>query len=127
MPRASAIDISIGDRRLLGDRAWTGSMLGPVMMAVVDAWKPSFAAVRSGRHGRLIAAQAAKNWSAPGWLTYVAFPYSLRLNPPRDVEFERLAGGGLLTTLCEEPFDIDNPRHMALADDMQKAILPVKW
>jgi hypothetical protein len=65
--------------------------------------------------------------SAPGWLTYVAFPYSLRLNPPRDVEVERLAGAGLLATLCEEPFDIDNPRHMALADEMQTAILPVKW
>ena len=57
-----------------------------------------------------------------GWLTYLASPYSVLVWPPDDIKTERFDDNAMLATLCEEPFDTDNPRHLELVKGMQGAL-----
>jgi hypothetical protein len=61
-----------------------------------------------------------------GWLTYLPPDLATKVTIPRDIEVERLDDGGIVATLCEEPFTIDNPMHMARAREMEAAIRPVQ-
>ena len=101
-----------------------------MLLAIAEAWDASFAVVRGGRYVKYIPRNENNKgyrWPWAGWLTYLSSPRSLLVTPPEDAKAERFADGGLLVTLCEEPFDVDNPQHMAVADEMQRALRPVQW
>ncbi|HYA79629.1 MAG TPA: hypothetical protein VED87_01705, partial [Methylocystis sp.] len=48
-----------------------------------------------------------------------------KIAPPTTALVERLPGGGLLMTAATETFDVNNPNHMAVADDMAAAMAPL--
>ena len=113
--------------RLTTGRPWTGGDLKAVLLAVVDAWDAKYAVVRGSRFSESL--PRAKNgyiWPWPGWLTYLTSPHSRLVWPPDDIKTERFANGAMLATLCDEPLDVDNPRHLELAHDMHKALGPAQ-
>ncbi len=61
-----------------------------------------------------------------GWLTYLPADLAAKVTIPGDIEVERLDDGGIIATLCDEPFTIDNPVHMARARALEAAIRPVQ-
>jgi hypothetical protein len=61
-----------------------------------------------------------------GWLTYLPADLAAKVSIPPDIAVERLGDGGIIATLSEEPFTIDDPVHMARAKAMEAAIRPIR-
>lgn len=61
-----------------------------------------------------------------GWLTYLPPDLVGKVSVPKDIRVDRLDNGGIIATLCEEPFTIDNPEHMRRARAMEAAVRPIQ-
>jgi hypothetical protein len=59
------------------------------------------------------------------WLTYLSQPLASRIVPPEDTCVERMENGGLLFIATKEPFDVQNPIHMAAAVRIRDALGPI--
>jgi len=59
-----------------------------------------------------------------GWMSYVAPRFASLITPPPSVIAERTAQGGLLMSATEETFRVDNPAHLAAAQDILRALAP---
>jgi len=59
-----------------------------------------------------------------GWMSYVAPRFAPLITPPHTAIAERTAQGGLLLSATEETFRVDNPAHLAVAQDILKALAP---
>ncbi|MGA9487263.1 MAG: hypothetical protein WBV25_09345 [Methylocella sp.] len=68
---------------------------------IMDFWDPA-------RHLRI------------AWMSYVA-PL---ITPPPSAIAERTAQGGLLMSATQDTFRVDNPAHLAVAQDILKALAP---
>lgn len=129
-PRPNRADIEFAGMNAAG-RHWRGSELKPLIMATVQSWNANYAVITTNKFGSFIPRVETNNkgyrWPWAGWLTYLAPPDALKITPPPSVMSERLPDGGLLTILCDEPFDTQNLRHLELAAEMQRALEPVNW
>ena len=72
---------------------------------ITDLWDPS-------RHLRL------------AWMSYVPARFASLITPPPSAIAERTAKGGLLMSATAETFRVDNPAHLAAAQDILKALAP---
>jgi hypothetical protein len=61
-----------------------------------------------------------------GWMTYLSAPYARKVTPPPSAITELVAGGGILMLATNEPFTIDNPKHVAVADAIQACLEPLQ-
>ena len=61
-----------------------------------------------------------------GWLTYLPADLAAKTTIPPEIAVERLDDGGIIAALCEEPFRVDNPEHLARARAMEAAIRPIQ-
>jgi hypothetical protein len=94
----------------------------PALLAVVDAWSP----VRAGAYSyRLIRSYAGDLYFPPVWIQYLCPWLAQKITPPSSVIAETLPNGGLLMTATTETFDVDNPAHLAAAQDMAAAMAPL--
>ena len=127
-PHANCFSIAFSRRRLRTMREWSASELRQIMRVVTEEWDVREASVDcfryKDRHRQYADKYGQKRLFFPweGWITFVPWPQSSLIAPPDGVVVERLENGGAFFTLCEEPFTIDNPRHMALAATMQIAL-----
>jgi len=58
-------------------------------------------------------------------MTYVSPPFASLIRPPRGIETQTVAGGGLLMVATRERFEVANPAHMAAARAIDAAIAPL--
>ena len=58
------------------------------------------------------------------WMSYVAPRFAPLITPPPTAIAERTAQGGLLLSATQETFRVDNPAHLAVAQDILKALAP---
>jgi len=58
------------------------------------------------------------------WMSYVAPRFASLITPPPSSIHERTSQGGLLISATEEIFRVDNPAHLAAAQDILKALAP---
>ncbi len=129
---ANGLAIVLSKRRSTTSRPWTASDLRGIVRLVIKEWRPEEASVDCFRYMKFRRRYLHSNGqqglykSWEGWITYVPGPQVSRIVPPDGVDVERLDDGGALYSLCEEPFTIDNPKHMALAAAMQKALAPIQ-
>jgi hypothetical protein len=72
---------------------------------IMDFWDPA-------RHLRI------------AWMSYVAPRFAPLITPPPFAIAERTAQGGLLLSATQETFRVDNPAHLAVAQDILKALAP---
>jgi hypothetical protein len=121
--------LNLSKRRIRTERPWTGGELQPVLECMVEAWGAQYAVVCGQRFDPFIprTQNGHYRWPWAAWMTYLTPPSSLLVVPPEGTIVTRYANGGLLVTLCDEPFDVDNHQHMAAAEAMQKALRPVQW
>jgi len=60
----------------------------------------------------------------PAWMSYVAPRFASLITPPPSAVAEHTAQGGLLMSATQETFRVDNPAHLAVAQDILKALAP---
>jgi Immunity protein 52 len=60
-----------------------------------------------------------------GWITYLSPPWAAKITPPKSAILERAPDGGLLMIATEETFRVDNPRHVAVAREIDAALAPL--
>ena len=122
------VEVLIPFRRLANGRRWKASDVRQVLLAVAEAWDATYAVANANSYEPLIPTTENNHyiWPFAGWLTYLASPYSLTVWPDEDIKVERFENKAMLATLCEEPFDTDNPRHLELAKEMHSAMTPAQ-
>jgi|GEM_PF-6611454 hypothetical protein len=131
-PHANSLALVFSKRRSSTRRPWTASDLRKIMRLIIKEWRPEEASVDCFRYMKFLRHYLNSNgqeglylpWE--GWITYIPGLQVSRIDPPHGVDVERLDDGSALYSLCEEPFTIDNPKHMALAASMQKALEPIQ-
>jgi hypothetical protein len=124
----NSLRLSVSHRRLPTEEPWQGAGLRDIMRLLLEAWEADEARVDCWRYhpespqndiGKVLLPQ-------PGWLTYLSPKNLLKVTPPNGVRVDRLPAGGLICTICEEPFTIDNPRHVELAEALNQAMRPIQ-
>jgi hypothetical protein len=58
------------------------------------------------------------------WMSYVAPRFAPFITPPPSADAERTAQGGLLMSATQDTFRVDNPAHLAVAQDILNALAP---
>ena len=89
------------------------------LLAIVDGWDPN-------------TAEASCNWLVrrkkydfpfrPAWMRYVCPALAVRATPPASALVEHLPNGGMLISATDENFDVDNPKHVAVAEEVANAL-----
>ena len=92
------------------------------LRAIVDAWDP----VRAGAYSQqLIQLNESASRFPAAWIQYLNPWLAEKITPPSTVLSEHLPNGGLLMSATTETFDVDNPKHLAAAQDMAAAMAPL--
>jgi hypothetical protein len=128
------IILNISETRIGAKAPWTASELRPLMKLVLSIWAPRELSVDCQRYDAFVpevedkanATGSRRLLPWVGWLTYLPADLAAKVAIPPDIGVERLDDGGIIATLCEEPFTIDDPVHMARARAMEAAIRPVQ-
>jgi hypothetical protein len=60
-----------------------------------------------------------------GWINYVAPRFAPLVTPPKSAIVEHRPNGGLLMAATDETFVTSNPRHLAVARDIEAALAPL--
>lgn len=61
----------------------------------------------------------------PAWMRYLCPALARQATPPASALVEHLPHGGLLLSATDETFDVDNPRHVAIAEEIATALSPL--
>ena len=147
-PHHNSVEIVLSKKRLKTRQPWLASELRPLMKLVLSVWRPRELSVDCNRYFDFKPSVADPRYAPTkrvlppgavllttgdrlllpwvGWLTYLPADLAAKVTLPSDIEVERLGDGGIIATLCEEPFTIDNPVHMARARAMEAAIRTVQ-
>lgn len=97
-----------------------------VLLTIVDAWEPSSASTTDWSYSQKFFSPGPMPPFRSGWMTYLAAPYARRIIPPPSAITEPVAGGGILMLATNEPFDVGNPQHVAVADAIQASLEPLQ-
>jgi Immunity protein 52 len=93
------------------------------LLAIADAWDP----VELGAYsGMLIQMNPdSSHIFLKAWIQYLCPWLAQKITPPTTALVERLPGGGLLMNATTDTFDVNNQKHMAVAEDMAAAMAPL--
>jgi hypothetical protein len=116
------------------------AVLQPALLALVAAWDPHWVTIQPWAYWERWS--RAEPWDdedypvkrpdgyipriTSGWMMYLCVDYARRITPPRGIDSERVAGGGLLMMATREIFTAGDPTHDAAADAIQDALLPLQ-
>jgi hypothetical protein len=101
-------------------------LLKAVLLTMIDAWEPSRANIGDRDYWRKDLSPYTLQPFRSGWMTYLSAPYARKVTPPPSAITEPVAGGGILMLATNEPFTIDNPKHVAVADAIQACLEPLQ-
>jgi hypothetical protein len=96
-----------------------------IVLALAEAFEPACA--------RACPNSIFNFWSRPdssapamklAWITYAGPRYAHLITPPATAIVEYQPDGGVLMAATNETFDVRNPRHMAVARDIEAAAAP---
>ena len=98
-------------------RVLTAPVLTEVMRALVVAWEPEDGGVFSSAYQELRDEPAGRPYT--GWLMYFSRRRGVVPPLPAPVRVEPVEDKGTLILLTPERFTVDNPAHVALADEVR--------
>jgi hypothetical protein len=104
----------------------SSAVLKPALLSLATAWEPDYGVVVCGDYWQRSFGDGEYPHFRSGWMTYLASQYASRITPPAAAIVEPAPGGGLLLLATEDRFDMDNPAHLAVADAIQAALVPVQ-
>jgi hypothetical protein len=96
-----------------------------VFLAIL--WKANWACAHPIALSDLLPSDAKRRTSRlyGGWITYLSARWAAKVTPPKSAIVERAPDGGLLMIATEETFRVDNPRHVAVAREIDAALAPL--
>jgi hypothetical protein len=89
------------------------------LLAIVEAWAPD---TIEANCSWLVDRTKADFSFRPAWMRYLCPELARRAMPPPSALVEHLPNGGLLLLATKETFDVDNPRHVAAAEEIAAAL-----
>ncbi len=90
------------------------------LLAIVDAWEP----VTVEANCRWLVQRERRDLIfRPSWMRYLCPALIEQVNPPASAIVEHLPNGGLLLSATDQTFDIDNPHHVAAAEEISAALV----
>jgi len=101
-------------------RVLTAPVLTKVMRALVLAWEPDWGGVISHAYRDLRDEPVGPPYT--GWLMYLARKRGAVPPLPEPVRVEPVEDKGTLVILTPERFTVDNPAHVALADEVRASL-----
>ncbi|QSQ21628.1 immunity 52 family protein [Pyxidicoccus parkwayensis] len=104
------------------DRVLTAPVLAGLLRVSAIAWEPNWGIATSHAHRGLIDARSIKGAPRVGWVTYLARHLGTVPPLPAPVRIERVEDRGTLITLTPERFTVDNPEHVALAEQVRELL-----
>jgi len=100
----------------------THKIFRSAMLVIVDAWEP----VKAGAYSHpLIQLEEGDTRFPRPWIQYLCPWLARQITPPASALVERLSDGGLLMSATTETFDVDNPKHLAVAGEIAAAMAPL--
>lgn len=99
------------------ERVLTAQVLAQVMRAMVLAWEPDWGGVISRGYQRL--REEPVGFPYTGWLMYFSRRWGEVPPLPAPVRVEPVEDKGTLIVLTPERFTVDDPAHVALADQVR--------
>jgi hypothetical protein len=103
------------------DSMVTFRLFRAALLAIVEAWEPTWCTAYPATISDFW--QKSANLRI-GWMSYIAPRFAALVTPPPIAIAERTAQGGLLMSATKETFRVDNPAHLAAAQDILKALAP---
>ncbi len=94
----------------------------PALLAIVEAWDP---VTIEANCGWLVQRKTYDLPFRPAWMRYLCPTLARRATPPATARVEHLPNGGLLISATDETFDVDNPKHVAAAENIAAALAPL--
>src|SRR5665213_529030 len=102
-------------------------ILRKVLLSVVSAWEPSWALITSASYNeRFHLSEKPFPLFRSGWMTYLSRPSARRISPPGSAIVEGTRDDGILLLATNETFTAENPRHIAVADEIQRSLVPIQ-
>lgn len=89
------------------------------LLAIVDAWAPDTVEANCSW---LVDRTEVDFVFRPAWMRYLCPDLACRATPPASATIEHLPNGGLLLSATKETFDVDNPQHVAGAEEIAAAL-----
>jgi hypothetical protein len=120
------IDFELGDLEPASAGFIDKVVLKASLLAVVEAWEPSWASLACLNYSKKFFASLPPPPFRSGWMTYLSAPYARKITPPSSAITRTVAGGGILILATNEPFTLDNPQHVAVADAIQACLEPLQ-
>jgi hypothetical protein len=93
------------------------------LLAIADAWEPT---TIEANCGWLVQRKTYDAHFRPAWMRYLCPTLAQEAKPPSCAIVECLPNGGLLLFATEQTFDVDNPRHVAAAEEIAAALAPLR-
>jgi hypothetical protein len=95
------------------------SIFRSALLAIVDAWIPE--TVEANCHW-LVQRKTYDSHFRPAWMRYLCPALAQQAKPPASAIVEYLPNGGILLSATEQTFDVDNPQHVAAAEEIAAAL-----
>lgn len=94
----------------------------PAILALAKTWEASWCGLRPA--WSLPEDGPRQPWFGFQWATYLGPALAKRVTPPSSALAERFPDGGLLIIATEDRFDPNNPKHLAIAQEIVAALAP---
>jgi hypothetical protein len=122
----NSVDFEIQPRAAGNRDFMTAEIIRAILIAAIVAWEPAWGSVSTWEYWgqRYPPPQQWPDFRS-GWMTYLSAPYARKVTPPSSAITEPVAGG-ILMLATEEPFTLDNPQHVAVADAIQACLEPLQ-
>ncbi len=103
----------------------TYDLFRSAMLAIIEAWDVTWCAAYPADIMKFWPPAGSGHPFKPAWMTYVSPRFAPLIRPPRSIESQTVAGGGVLMVATRERFDVTNPEHMAAARAIDTAMAPL--
>ena len=102
----------------------TQQIFHSVLFAIVNAWEP---VTVEANCCWLVQRRKSNLPFRPAWMRYLCPALARHANPPASAIVEHLPNGGLLLSATDQTFDVDNPQHVTVAEEIAAALTNIEW
>jgi hypothetical protein len=103
----------------------TYDLFRSAMLAIIEAWDVTWCAAYPRDIMKFWPPVGSRHHFRLAWMTYVSPRFASLIRPPRGIESQTVAGGGVLMVATRERFDVTNTGHMAAARAIDTAMAPL--
>lgn len=105
------------------DSLITASVMKKIMLTVASIWDVTWCSAAPWLLGpKRPQDRPDRPWFSQAWIALLSARFASVVTPPASILSERTPNGDLLMIATEERFDLDNPKHLAAALEIEDAL-----